>query len=137
MLKEVGQTGLAERAVGRADLVPDVMRHHGCPPIGHDDHLHAVVEGECLRVEHGGFSRFRGHRDRGQRHAEARGWTLGSKCDQNTSDRKPWSTLWRRWVITGDSPSVTGLPSARLALIRSVSATGSTTAPSVLGWRHL
>ena len=45
----------------------------------------------------------------GQRHAEAHGRELDVRSS-NTSDSQPWSTLCRRWVITGDSPSVGGLP---------------------------
>ena len=129
VLEEVGEPRLAERAVGRAHLVPDVVADHRRPPVGHHHHLHAVVESEGLGLEHGAFSRAADDQGEGQRHAGARGRELASSWAQNTSERKPWSTLLRRCTITGDSPSVSGLPSMRLARSRWVSAAGSIVVP--------
>ena len=44
MLEKVRQAGLARRAVGGADLVPDPMRHHRRAVVLDHHHLQAVVE---------------------------------------------------------------------------------------------
>ena len=66
VLEEVRQARLADRAVGRADPVPEPVRHHRCPPVRDHDHLEPVVEREAFRVEQGGRDLLRGDLGRAQ-----------------------------------------------------------------------
>jgi hypothetical protein len=54
VFKEMRNTRLAGRIVGRAHLVPHHVVNHRNPVVGNDHHLHAVGQGEGLRIEDAG-----------------------------------------------------------------------------------
>src|SRR5215470_18266300 len=50
MFEEMRQPGFASRLVGRADLVPDHVRHHRCAMIGYNDDFQTIRQGEMAEL---------------------------------------------------------------------------------------
>ena len=44
MLEKVSDAGHTRRFISRASAIPDHVRNHRRPVVGHDDHLHPVLE---------------------------------------------------------------------------------------------